>query len=649
MRIAALLFCSVPILLAQGPGRAQFENRCAVCHGGDGNGGEHAPGILAKVTALNDPQLAAFIKDGLPARGMPAFNLTGEESSELIGYLRTLRPRRAGAGPTRVKVETTDGQTVQGLAINYPAAEDLQLRTADQQIRLMRKAGEKYRPVTSEADWPSYDGETRGHRFSKLTQINKENVKRLAPKWIFALPNASRLQGTPVVVGGIMYVTNANECYALDAGSGRQIWQFQRPRTKGLAGNAAGGMNRGVAVGGDRLFMVSDNAHLLALDRFSGKVLWETEMADWHQSYNATSAPLVVGDLVVSGTAGGEQGVRGFLAAYDQASGKEVWRFWTVPKPGEPGAETWIGRDIEHGGATTWLTGSYDPELGLVYWQSGNPGPDYNGDYRKGDNLYASSILALEAKTGKLKWYFQVTPHNVWDWDAQQPLALVEANWQGQPRKLLLQASRNGFFYVLDRTNGKLLLAKPFVKKLTWAKEIDVEGRPVLNPNQEPTEEGARICPSSHGAANYYSTSFSPVTGLYYLQTYEACNIFSKRPSEWQPMRGFMGGGSAPAADDTPQKVLRAIDIKTGKVAWELPQSGLGLSHGGTMTTASGLVFFCEDTDFLVAVDADSGKPLWRWASNNVWRASPMTYLFDGKQHVAIMSGANVVSFALME
>ena len=276
--------------------------------------------------------------------------------------------------------------------------------------------------------------------------------------------------------------------------------------------------------------MATDNDHLIALHRSTGKLLWETEMADWHQNYNATSAPLVVGSLVISGTSGGDEGARGFVAAFDQATGKEVWRFWTVPKPGEPGSETWKGDDIHHPSAATWLTGTYDPQLDTLYWPTGNPGADLSGDERGGDNLYSSSILALDAKTGKLKWYYQYTPHNVWDWDAQQPPVLVDTAWQGQTRHLLLHANRNGFFYVLDRTNGKLLLAKPFVKKLTWAREIDADGRPVRNPNQEPTIAGNKICPSLEGATNWFSTAFLPATGLYYVQALEKCGVYTKTP-----------------------------------------------------------------------------------------------------------------------
>ena len=655
MRVLALLFCSltpIGIALAQNPdaGRRSYEARCAGCHGSDGHGGEHAPGIVLRLPARNDQELATLIREGLPTRGMPPSSVNDDEMRGLVEYLRTLRPsqRRGGMAPVPAKVLMTDGQTLEGLILNQ-SFQDMQLQTNDRRVHLLRKAGDRYRPVTSQVDWPTYNGQWSGNRYSTLDQINKNNIARLAPTWIFSVPSTQRLQTTPVVFEGIMYVTSANECYALDAGSGRQIWHFQRPRTQGLVGNAAGGFNRGVAVAGDRLFMVTDHAHLLTLNRFTGELLWETEMADWRQNYNATSAPLVVGDLVVSGTAGGEQGVRGFLAAYDQVTGKEVWRFWTVPKPGEPGSETWIGRDIEHGGAPTWLTGSYDPELEVVYWTTGNASPNLNGDQRLGDNLYACSLLALAAKTGKLKWYYQFTPHDEWDWDAQQPVVLVDTTWEGQPRKLLLHANRNGFFYVLDRTNGQLLLAQPLVKKLTWAREIGADGRPVPNPDQRPTPEGTRICPSLNGATNWFSTAFNPATGLYYVQTLEQCAIFTKRPVEWAAGQSFWGGSTRRPPDDTPQKILRAIDIKTGQSAWELPQTGPGNTWGGTLSTASGLVFFGEDSGALMAVDATSGMPLWHFLANQRWRASPMTYLFDGKQYIAIAAGGNILSFALAE
>ena len=568
----------------------------------------------------------------------------------VLGFFPALlaqQPLQPSARTRVTSYELTDGRTIEGVSLNHERADDIQLRTQNGSIVLLRKSGGRYRVVTSGVDWPSYDGSTTGNRYTPLTQIDKSNVDRLAPRWIYTIPSTVRLQVTPVVVDGVMYVTSANECYALDAGNGREIWRFQQPRTKGLVGNAAGGINRGVAVAGDRVFMVTDHAHLLALNRFTGELLWDTEMADWRLNYNATSAPLIVGDLIVAGTAGGEQGVRGFLAAYDQSTGKEAWRFWTVPKPGEPGAETWVGSGIEQPGGTTWMTGVYDAALNLVYWTTGNPSPDYNGDERRGDNLYASSVVALDARSGRLKWHFQFTPHNVWDWDAQQPTVLVDATWEGRPRKLLVQASRNGFFYVLDRTDGKFLLGKPFVSHLTWAREIGSDGRPVLLPGQEPSAEGTRVCPSAHGAANWYSTSYSPQTGLYYVQTLENCNVFVKSVSEWVAGKSYWGGSTRPDATAPNQKILRAISLTTGKVAWELPQTGPGAARGGTLATASGLLFFCDDQDRFAAVDASTGKQLWQFGMNSVWRASPMTYEFDGRQHVAIASGSNIVVFGL--
>ena len=449
---------------SQPPAADQFQN-CVPCHGGDAQGGEHGPPIAASLLTLDDDELAQIVRGGKPQIGMPAFSLSDADMRGLIRYLRTLE-RPESQPRIRASVQTVRGESLQGLVLSQSAGE-MQLLTDDHRLHLLRKEGERYRAVTSDVDWSGYNGDPSGNRYSKLSQIDATNVSRLAPRWIFQLPGGTNLQLTPVVVAGVMYVTSANECWALDAGSGRSIWHYQRRRTRGIGGTAAGGVNRGVAVAGDSVFMVTDNAHLIALDRSAGTLLWDTEMADWKQNYYGTTAPLIAGGLVLAGVAGGDDGVRGFVAAFDAASGKEAWRFWTVPKPGEPGSETWNGKDINHPGGATWLTGTYDPALGTVYWPTGNAGNDLNGDYRAGDNLYTDSDVALDAKTGKLKWYFQYTPHDVWDWDAVQTPVLVDADWNGQPRKLLLHANRNGFLYVLDRTSGKLLLAKPLVKKLT--------------------------------------------------------------------------------------------------------------------------------------------------------------------------------------
>jgi alcohol dehydrogenase (cytochrome c) len=569
----------------------------------------------------------------------------------LMAALASAQAPISTAQPPRVvrkQVQLTNGQALEGQVLNE-GFEDLQLRTDDKKIVLLRKAERgRYRVVTSQTDWPAYHGDPGGNRYSKITQIDKSNVARLAAKWIFPIPNVTQIENTPLVVDGVMYVSSANECWALDAGSGRAIWHYRRPRTNGLSGNAAAGFNRGVAWAGDRIFMLTDNAHMIALNRFNGELLWETEMADWRQNYNGTSAPLAVGNLVVSGTAGGDEGVRGFVAAYEQSSGKEVWRFWTVPLPGEPGSETWKGKDLEHRSGATWMTGTYDPQLDTVYWPVGNPGPDFDGDDRQGDNLYTDSILALDAKTGKLKWHYQFTPHDLHDWDAQEPPVLIDANWQGQPRKLLIEANRNGFFYVLDRANGQLLLAKPFLKKLNWAEGIGKDGRPIVKALPEQPDGDTYVCPGFQGGTNWFSTSFNPATGLYYFNALERCNVFSKSHGEWQPGKSYMGGAARPAPGETFEKFLRAINIQTGEIAWEVPQvSGQTTASAGVLSTASGLVFFGENSGTFMAVDASNGKSLWQFQTNSVCKASPMTYVFDDKQYVVIASGQGILAFAL--
>jgi alcohol dehydrogenase (cytochrome c) len=629
-------------------GRSTFVARCAGCHGTDGNGGELGPAIAARLPTRSDDDLRELIRDGRPAAGMPAFPmLTTGESAGLVDFLRTLKPR-GGAAPARASYRLTSGSSLSGLVLNRTIA-DAQVLGDDRRVHLLRNSGDAWREVTSQTDWLLYNGSTNGDRYSPLAQIDTANVARLAPRWIFTVPNAARLQVTPVVAEGVMYVTVANECYALDAGTGRQIWHYQRPRTKGLIGNAAGGVNRGVAVAGDRLFMVTDHAHIIALNRHTGALLWETEMADWRQNYNATGAPLTVGDMVVTGTSGGDEGVRGFVAAFDQATGAERWRFWTVPAPGEPKSETWQGKGIAHPGGATWMTGAYDAALDTLYWPVGNPGPDLIGDDRGGDNLYTDSVVALDPKSGALKWHFQFTPHDVWDYDAQEPLALVDTDWNGRPRKLLVQANRNGFLYVLDRTDGTFLFGTRFAKQVTWATGLGPDGRPLRAPNMEPTAEGRRVCPSLDGASNWYSTSFNPRTGLYYVQTNDKCGIFTRTPSEWEAGKGFMGGSFRQAPDEPAERVLRAFDIRTGKPAWELPQSGAVNSWGGVLSTAGGVVFVAEDSGAFMAVDAAGGKPLWRFQTNQLWKASPMTYEFDRKQYVAIAAGPNILAFGLAD
>jgi alcohol dehydrogenase (cytochrome c) len=645
--VSALALASAPA--AAQPveqGRKSFESRCARCHGADGNGGEMGPSITRRLAPLDRAALEKLIRDGVPTKGMPPSVVPTAEMAPLVGFLRSIERRESDEPIVRKTVTTTDNQTLTGRVLNE-GFDDLQLRTDDATVHLLRRAGDRYRRVTSEADWPTYNGETGGNRYTTLTQIDKTNVARLAPAWMFTIPDAGQLQVTPVVAGGIMYVTAPNEAYALDAGTGRRIWHYKRPRTKGVTGGWA---NRGVGVSGDRVFMVTDHAHLIALNRFTGELLWDTELDDWRKNYAATSAPLPAGNMVITGVSGGEHGANGFVVGIDQATGKEVWRFWTVPKPGQPGSETWKGKDIDHGGAPTWFTGSYDAELDTVYWPTGNPSKEYNGDDRRGDNLYASCILALDRQTGRLRWYYQFTPHDLWDWDATQTSVAIDAAWRGQPRKLLLHANRNGFFYVFDRTDGRLLSWKPFVKNLTWASGIGADGRPIRLPNQEPSPAGTKVCPSQDGATNWFSPSFSPLTGLYYVQTFEKCSIYTKADQgPWEAGKSYLGGSQKTADTPTPQRVLKAIDVATGAIRWELPQTGPAVSWGGTLTTATGLVFVAEDGGALMAVDATSGAPLWKFQTNQTWKASPMTYTFDGRQYVAIAAGGNILALTLQQ
>ena len=640
-----LLAASAP-LAAQTPGRGRtvFEARCAVCHGGDGNGGEMGPPILTRLPALNDTDLTTLVRQGRPARGMPPQVMPAADLTTLIRYLRTIERREAPLRKTSVR--TVDGRTLDGEVLGE-GFDDLQVRTADARIHLLRKQGGQVREVTSEVDWPTYNGVAGGNRHTPLRGIDRSNVARLTPQWMATLPEPATMQMTPVVVGGVMYVTSPNECVALDAGSGRRLWHYKRPRTRGVT---SGHANRGVAVAGDRLFMVTDHAHLIALNRFTGELLWDTTLADWRQNYGASSAPLTAGTLVITGVGGGEHGANGFVAALDQASGKEVWRFRTVPRPGEPGSETWKGKDIEHGGAPTWFTGSYDPDLDLVYWPTGNPSKEYDGSDRLGDNLYASCILALDRATGALRWYYQFTPHDLWDWDATQTSVVVDAPWQGRPRKLLLHANRNGFFYVFDRATGERLLSTPFVQQLTWASGIGADGRPVRLPNQEPSPQGTKVCPSQDGATNWFSPAFNPDTGLYYVQTFEKCSIYTTREQgPWQSGKSYLGGTQRTADDPVPQRILRALDIATGAVKWELPQPGPAHSWGGVLTTATGLVFAGVEGGALMAVDAVTGTPLWSFETNQEWKASPMTYQFDGSQYIAVAAGPAILAFAVQE
>jgi alcohol dehydrogenase (cytochrome c) len=496
------------------------------------------------------------------------------------------------------------------------------------------------------SNWPSYNGDYSGRRYSSFSEINVSNIGALRAEWVFHARNTGRLEVTPVVMNGIMFVTAANDATALDARTGRVVWRHSWPLSEGLIDDASGHLNRGVGIWRNRVYMETDNAHLLCLDARSGNLIWDVAYADWNKNYGATSAPLVVKDKVLVGTSGGDDGVRGFVAAYDALTGKLAWRFWTIPGPGEFGSESWPGKLYLHGGGTTWMPGTYDPQLNTIYWGTSNPAPDFEGSVRPGDDLYTDCVLALDPDTGKLKWYFQFTPHDLLDYDAVETPILIDASYRGTQRKLLVQANRNGYLYVLDRTNGQFLSATPFVEKLNWAKGIDAQGRPVLA-GIEPTEAGTRVCPGYGGATNWFSPSYNESTHLVYFNALEQCETYFFKSQGFEEGRGFYSTGVKRIPGELSQKVLVAFSLDTNAIAWKYPQTGGGRSSGGTMTTASGLLFFGDDAGSFEAAEARSGKPVWHFNTGQDISASPMTYAVGGKQYVAIAAGSDVFSFAL--
>jgi alcohol dehydrogenase (cytochrome c) len=516
-------------------------------------------------------------------------------------------------------------------------------------------------------NWLSYSGNYFSQRHTELTQITPDNVKNLELAWIYQLtsrePTSTRFEVTPVVVDGIMYMVQPpNDIIALDAATGRPFWTFSyNPSLQ--ARPCCGRVNRGVAIQGDRLFMGTIDGHMVAVDAKTGKLLWDKEVVRPEAGYAFVAAPLVVKDKVIIGPAGGEFGIRGFLAAFDVATGNEAWRFNLVPGPGEAGFQTWQGDSWKTGGASIWLTGSYDPDLNLTYWGVGNPGPDWNGDNREGDNLYSNSVVALDADTGKLKWHFQFSPHDEFDYDAVQIPVLADAQWQGQPRKLMYFANRNGYFYVLDRTTGQFLSGKPFVE-VNWASGLDPKtGRPIRVAGKAPSAPpGTLIFPGNQGGTNWYSPSYSPRTGLFYIPTWaNYSSLYVRDKVEYVEGRRFAGGGArAPvpgirtgqggyswAKPEEGYGAVRAIDPNTGTMRWEFKMSDL--TWAGVMTTASNVLFSGSGEGYFFALDARTGNLLWKTQLGSVVRSGPMSYAINGKQHVTIAAGSGLFVFKLRD
>jgi alcohol dehydrogenase (cytochrome c) len=492
--------------------------------------------------------------------------------------------------------------------------------------------------------WLTYSGGYQGLRYSPLDQINRGNASGLKPEWVYQMRTTHKVETSPLVIDGVMYITEPpSDVTALDLKTGRPIWSYRRTLPDRIV-VCCGQVNRGVAALDDQLFLATVDAHVVALDARTGRVRWDIQVADYKSAYSLTLAPLAVKDKVIVGIAGAEYGIRGFLDAYDARTGKRVWRFQTVPGPGEPGNETWSGDSWKTGGAPTWMTGAYDPGLNLLYWGTGNPAPDYVGDSRLGDNLYSDCMLALDADTGKLKWHFQFVPHDVNDIDATQVPQLVDGEFHGVPRKLLLLANRNGFYYVLDRVTGEFLLGQEFARQ-NIAKGLDGRGRPIQNPATTPDLKGAVVYPDDDGAANWYSSSYSPQTKLYYVNAREKGGIYFRTDTEYQPGKVFLGASRRPVPLEEPWGALRALDAMTGKLRWEFKHFSPPWS--GVMSTGGGLVFSgTMEGDFL-ALDASSGKMLWHFQTGGPVWASPISYTSEGKQYVTVAAGSSIFTFGL--
>jgi len=604
-----------------------FRAQCSLCHGSEGTGGT-GPNLTPKQFSHGDSDWALFqiISAGIPGTAMEGRTLPEVSTWQVIAYIRSL---------TRTPPPSDYS--------NMLAHEDFADKSTPDRVtyeHLLRASEEP-------DNWLSYSGCYASHRHSGPTQINRDNVHKMKLRWAFQMPTIeSVVESTPLVIDGVMYLTEPpNNVLALDAYTGRQRWRYERrlPEKMPLGD---GRINRGVAVLADKVYLGTLDAHLIALDSKTGTLIWDVKVAESSSGYSITGAPLIVKDKVIVGVAGGEYGIRGFLDAYDASLGQRVWRFYTIPEPGEPGNTTWAGDSWKTGGAQTWLTGSFDPDLNLIYWGVGNPAPDFQGDVRKGDNLFSNSVVALDADTGDMKWYFQFTPHDEHDWDSNQIPVLIDSWFQGSRRQLMLWANRNAFYYVLDRATGEFLLARAFAKQ-TWAEHINSKGRPVIQPGSSPSPKGTLTYPGT-GATNWWSPSYSPLAHLFYVPVMENGRIFFKDSAYYTEGEPFIGGSTSFEPGNPRQASVRALVPETGELKWEFrppPGSGWG-AGGGILSTRGNLVFWGSDENFF-ALDADSGQELWRVNAGGRINAAPITYLSKREQQVTIAAGRTIFTFGI--
>jgi alcohol dehydrogenase (cytochrome c) len=550
---------------------------------------------------------------------MPAADLKPAQVEDLVAFL--MEPPSA---------------EVSGLAHSSGGSPSADLNVTSERLRNARREPH---------NWLTYWGDLPGFHYSALDQINRDNVHGLSNRWAFQFGGPT-VETTPLVVDGVMFVTGPlNDAAALDARTGNVLWRYRRKIPEDVHSFCTVMTNRGFAALGDRLYMATLDTRLVALDAKTGNVIWDIEVDDYRKGYSITLAPLAVDGKVFVGVTSGECGLNGFVDAFDAVSGRKLWRFWTVPEKGDPARATWAGNSGDFGGGPTWLTGTYDPETRTLYWTTGNPAPDYDGTVREGDNLYTCSVLALDAETGRLKWYFQHTPHDTHDWDSNQAPVLLDAEFRGQPRKLLIQAVRNGFYYVLDRLTGEFLLGRAYVRQ-TWADGLDSKGRPIVIPNTDPTPEGNMTCPDAWGGTNWAAPSYSPKTGWFYLPIREACASYTSKTKEPIAGRPYTGTGQQLDPGDSEAGAIAAMDPMTGEIRWRF-NLYQGMPSIGVLATEGGLVFGGTNHGHLVALDAKTGGLLWRQQLGAPIRSSPISYSVDGEQFIAIAAESVLYNFSL--
>lgn len=603
-------------------GKKLFLENCAACHGSEGKGG-HAPSLAKSNYSVGASDLALYkvLRDGIPGTGMAALDLSAEERWQIIAFLRTLDHRTSN--------EFAHDRTLP-VDVSWQALLTARSRTDE---------------------WLTYSGALDGWRHAALQEITPANVSGLKLHWAhqFATEEGT-IQATPLVASKTMFITEPpNNVVALDASTGREVWRYVRHLPKELP-ICCGLVNRGLAVLGKRLFLGTLDAKLVALDASTGQVEWEIPVADPSDGFTITGAPLIANDAVIVGVSGGEFGIRGFLAAYDAQTGHQRWRFDTIPGPGEIGHNTWQNDAWETGGGPTWITGSFDPDLNLLYWGVGNPSPNYAGEVRPGDNLFTNSVVALDATTGKLVWHFQFTPHDEHDWDSNQTPVLADLVIDGRARRVICWANRNGFYYVLDRTNGEFLRGVPFVE-INWASGLDSHGRPVLTESAAVSTTGKLVKPWVGGGTNWLPPSYDPLTQTFLVHATEGASIYTKSlPDHVRRGQGGLYVGSGSSMAEPAVDMVKALDAASGATRWEYvapkQQSDLDQTYSGVLSTAGGLVFSAS-AGVVFALDEATGKELWRAGLGGRTQATPISLSIDGRQVVAVSAGRTLFVFGL--